>query len=334
MTNNGGQVTFLVSSITTNGDILELSLPENSASAKVTVAGTWTGTLQFEQTNDGGLTWVASSGIPQPSGAGVTSTTANGQWAFAVGALTNFRVRASASVTGTSTITITNSLAAPQAGTGGTKLLATTTLSSSQLKEFNAVDVLTAAGTASGGNTVYTGTIPNGAANALVGGWYTVAGFTTGANNGNFKCVASSATTLTLANAAGVLEVHAGTATNLGFTIFTAGGASVANMFDKFILQYKYNSIAFTVGNADNIFIPFYEPSNTALTEGSGSPVGFMDQTANMVDQEPYEAGIFITQANAANQDIILTISGTTPGLPTGNGSLLVTCLVDALTLQ
>lgn len=76
---------------------------------------------------------------------------------------------------------------------------------------------LSAAGTAAAGSTVYTGTVTNGAANALVGFTFVVAGFVTAANNGVFVCTASTTTTLTLSNAAGVAETHAGTATPQGF---------------------------------------------------------------------------------------------------------------------
>jgi hypothetical protein len=74
--------------------------------------------------------------------------------------------------------------------------------------------VLSAVANASGGNSVYTGTITGGGANAFAGIVFIVAGFVTGANNGSFICTASTATTLTLANAAGVAETHAGTATS------------------------------------------------------------------------------------------------------------------------
>jgi hypothetical protein len=80
---------------------------------------------------------------------------------------------------------------------------------------------LTAAAAASGGTTVYTGTITGGAANALVGTNFTVAGFVTAANNGTFIAVASTATTLTLANTAGVAETHAGTATGVSALVRT-----------------------------------------------------------------------------------------------------------------
>jgi len=61
------------------------------------------------------------------------------------------------------------------------------------------------------GTGVYTGTITGGAANAFAGQMMTVAGFVTAANNGTFLCTASTATTVTLVNAASVAETHAGT---------------------------------------------------------------------------------------------------------------------------
>jgi len=79
---------------------------------------------------------------------------------------------------------------------------------------------LSAAATASGGVTAYTGTITGGAANAFVGAEFIVAGFVTAANNGTFVCTASTATTLTLANTGGVAETHAGTATQEGSVAF------------------------------------------------------------------------------------------------------------------
>lgn len=74
---------------------------------------------------------------------------------------------------------------------------------------------LTAAANASGGTTVYTGTITGGAANALVGNSYVVAGFDIAANNGGpWLCSASTGTNLTLANTLGSADTHAGTATD------------------------------------------------------------------------------------------------------------------------
>lgn len=69
---------------------------------------------------------------------------------------------------------------------------------------------LSAAATASGGDTVYTGTF---SPTIAVGTTVTVAGFTNGVNNGPFTVVASTSTQLTLNNAVGVAETTAATAT-------------------------------------------------------------------------------------------------------------------------
>ncbi len=79
----------------------------------------------------------------------------------------------------------------------------------------------TSVAAASAGSTVYTGTIQNGAANGASGLSFIITGFTNGVNNGTFTCTASTSTTLTLTNAAGVAETHAGAgvvATNFALT--------------------------------------------------------------------------------------------------------------------
>lgn len=73
--------------------------------------------------------------------------------------------------------------------------------------------VLASVAASIGTTAVYTGTIIGGAVlNAFAGFTFTVYGFTNSTNNGVFICTASSATTLTLANAAAVVEAHAATA--------------------------------------------------------------------------------------------------------------------------
>jgi hypothetical protein len=62
-----------------------------------------------------------------------------------------------------------------------------------------------------GACTVYTFTATQSSFATFVGLAFTVAGFTTAANNGTWTCVASTSTTITLANASGVAETHAAT---------------------------------------------------------------------------------------------------------------------------
>lgn len=107
--------------------------------------------------------------------------------------------------------------------------------------------VLTSVANASAGTTTYTGTITGGGtAPGFAGVTFTVAGFTTGANNGTWQCASSTATTLVLNNAAGVAETHAATAaivpdrTNTTFTAsFTH--ADVASGADTGTVTALYN---------------------------------------------------------------------------------------------
>jgi len=74
------------------------------SSVRVQVSGTWTGTLSFESSVDGGMTWAS---IPlRVTGTVYTqaSVTGNGDFYGDVSGLTNFRVRATAAVTGTAVV--------------------------------------------------------------------------------------------------------------------------------------------------------------------------------------------------------------------------------------
>src|SRR5260370_31927601 len=69
---------------------------------------------------------------------------------------------------------------------------------------------ITSCAAAVGGQTTYTGTFTP--ASLPVNSTAEVAGFVNAPNNGSFQVVSVNATTLVLANAAGVLETHAATA--------------------------------------------------------------------------------------------------------------------------
>ena len=86
---------------------ISLALPGQPAysGASVTLAGTFSATLQPEMSGDGGVTWVSNGGTL--TSAGLTQFTFTG--------ITNFRVRCTAYVSGTVTVTIQGQLA----GTGG-----------------------------------------------------------------------------------------------------------------------------------------------------------------------------------------------------------------------
>jgi hypothetical protein len=124
--------------------------------------------------------------------------------------------------------------------------------------------VLTAVANASGSTSVYTGTITGGGSNALAGKTFVVAGFATGANNGTFIATASSTTTLTLDNAAGAAETHAGTATEEGASafVFKSRNATYATVSStglitgvasgNAIVEVSYPVFDNTLGNTNN----------------------------------------------------------------------------------
>jgi hypothetical protein len=96
-------------------------LPINNASGTGTVSiiGTYSGTLQFETSVDGGASWVAIQGTPPGSSSAVTSTTSTGTWVFRVSASSFLRVRCSSYVSGTATVTMKQSPASASLGSGG-----------------------------------------------------------------------------------------------------------------------------------------------------------------------------------------------------------------------
>lgn len=108
---------------------------------------------------------------------------------------------------------------------------------------------LTSVATASGGTTVYTGTITGGGTQAHVGQLVTVSGFTNSANNGTFTVVSSTTTTITLNNASGVAETHAASisGTNAGYFLITSfTHATVATTYDVGTLRLTTSSSVFT----------------------------------------------------------------------------------------
>jgi hypothetical protein len=116
---------------------------------------------------------------------------------------------------------------------------------------------LTSVANASGGNTVYTGTITGGASNAYATRYFVVSGFTNGANNGTFNCTASTATTITLANAAGVAETHAATVADLGSLHLQLPFILPVNPGDTFVVTAGCDKTATTCDQKFNNKIHF-----------------------------------------------------------------------------
>lgn len=203
------------------------------------------------------------------------------------------------------------------------------TLSSAMLLEFNNANTLTHAAAAVNGFTTYTGTITNCAvANALKGGWYAVASFTSSGNNGTFGPVsACTSTTITLPNSGGVLETHAGTATNKGYQVaapLTGTYFAIVKPSDL-MASYHPGSTGYTLGNADNVFkltIPTNLPGPTWVS-GSGLALNsFITTTGTILfsNLTPFTG----TAAALTGQPVILELTGTSPALTLGNGTVLI----------
>ena len=115
---------------------------------------------------------------------------------------------------------------------------------------------VTSCATASGGNTVYTGTFTGGtapyttgASNGFVGFAFTIAGFSNSANNGTFTCVASTTTTVTLSNTAGVSATATATATETGGSYHF----SPANSGTPVVISYQFQMQEFLAQETDLI---------------------------------------------------------------------------------
>ena len=93
-------------SITTNGQTVAIPL-NGVASISVTVGGTWTGTLSFRVSPDGGACDDAKPFDPISGATAATTTTGNGTWVLQNAGFTQACVTATAAMTGTATVTFT-----------------------------------------------------------------------------------------------------------------------------------------------------------------------------------------------------------------------------------
>lgn len=217
---------------------------------------------------------------------------------------------------------------------------------------------LSAAADHGAGTTVYTGTITGGAGNALAGRSYTVSGFPTAANNGGpWLCSASSATTLTLANAAGVAETHAGLATcttlffsanvalcvaddlcdskySLGVPYATrideALLIAAANLCDESVtllgrissVKVAFGGLNYAVG--DQITLPAYGNADALFTVLSVSATGAGISLALTTPGTGYTAGSALvtgTSGSGSGLTVDITSAGSTEARYTADGA-------------
>lgn len=95
------------------------SVDQTQGGATFTLTGTFSATVQFEASGDGGTTWVALNATPSNGTTAVTSATGAGVWQANVSGYTNIRERVSTYASGTAVATITESTASARAGGGG-----------------------------------------------------------------------------------------------------------------------------------------------------------------------------------------------------------------------
>src|SRR5262249_1531283 len=91
------------------------------------------------------------------------------------------------------------------------------------------------------------------------------------------------------------------------------GNATLMYIVKKLTLQYLFNTTAYPIGNADNIFRIEYVGKTTSLAQANAT--GLVDQTASTVVSVGSNAAGNIAQTNAANLGLEIKLAGTTPAL-------------------
>jgi hypothetical protein len=102
-----------------------------------------------------------------------------------------------------------------------------------------------------------------------------------------------------------------------------APGAGYALRPTRLMLEYIFNTTAYTIGNADNAFQIEHIGKSTNLVKTNAT--GLVDQASSQViDVEPAVAGTVIALTNVVNLGLEIKLVGTTPALTLGDGLLLV----------
>src|ERR1035437_8981709 len=183
--------------------------------------------------------------------------------------------------------------------------------------------VLTAVAASSGGNAVYTGTITGGTANGLVGTQpFTVLGFVNAANNGVFVVIASTATTITLANAVAAAETHAGTVqggvaqynsvfgdgqVSIGDTVVIAGFTTAANNGTFTVTAVGSSSV--TVNNLAAVLE--YNPAATLSDVQNAIPLAVALTITGGTQPATAYLGIDVSTITSTGFTYVLSANGT-----------------------
>jgi hypothetical protein len=105
-------------------------------------------------------------------------------------------------------------------------------------------------------------------------------------------------------------------------TVAVASTVNLLLQLERMTLEYVFNSVAYTIGNANNAFQLEYVGKAVALA--SINATGLVDQAASTAVSVAASAAGNIALTNCANLGFELKLVGTTPALTLGNGTLKV----------
>jgi hypothetical protein len=169
-------------------------------------------------------------------------------------------------------------------------------------QQFVASLTLSQVAASSAGTAVYTGTITGGAANALAGQYFTVAGFTQANNNGAWIATASTLTTLTLANPNATAATHAGTAIG-GYTVYSStSAASALSVGDSVIIS------GFTTGANNGTFFVLAK-SASGITVNNNGAVAETNPAGSLSDIQNGTPVLVIANVVGGNQQAVAITS-------------------------
>lgn len=114
-----GNITAQGTTCAVSNACISSTILQNQGGATITLSGTFSGTVQFEVSGNGGTTWVALNATPSNSATAATSATGAGVWQANIAAYTNVRVRCSTYSSGTIVVQIVLSTASARSGGGG-----------------------------------------------------------------------------------------------------------------------------------------------------------------------------------------------------------------------
>jgi hypothetical protein len=124
------------------GSGCQVTNTHGKGSISIQIVGTFSGTLTFEQSNDGGTTYVTLSVTPYNSSTAVTTTTAAGLWTANLAGVDKVRVRFSSYSSGTANVYIGTTVASLGSGGGGLTSVAEANLSFTDVTTANATSSL------------------------------------------------------------------------------------------------------------------------------------------------------------------------------------------------